>query len=212
MKSLLTIAFLMMAAVSFQCAATSVQARGLFADGAILVIDGKQKMLKVGDSYRGVTLIEADSKKALVEMDGKRRTLLLSTRISSEYKVPELSEVRLQSSAGGHYVTPGRINNRPVTMMVDTGATAVSMSSVDAKAIGVDYLEGDLVRMNTANGSTIGYMVMLKSVSVGTVTVSNVQAVINEGEYPKTILLGNSYLSKVDLSLQQGVLVLKSRF
>jgi len=191
--------------------AATVEVKGLFGGSALLVIDGQQKLLKQGHSYAGVTLISANSREAVVEFDGGRHHLGVSKRISSRYSKAQKNEVRLAQGHGGHYVTPGRINNRPVTMLVDTGATAVAMSLPQAKALGLDYRNGDKTKVSTANGLANAYRVILPSVTVGTVTVNNVEALVNMSDYPTMILLGNSYLGRVAMSVDQGVLVLQSK-
>jgi len=191
--------------------ATTVEVKGLFGGSALLVIDGQRKLLKQGRSHAGVLLISANSREAVVEFDGARHHLGVSKRISSRYTEAQNNEVRLAQGYGGHYVTPGRINNRPVTMMVDTGATAVAMSLPQAKALGLDYRNGDKTTVSTASGLSNAYRVILPSVTVGTVTVNNVEALVNMSDYPKTILLGNSYLGRVAMSVDQGVLVLQSK-
>jgi len=191
--------------------ATTVEVKGLFGGSALLVIDGQRKLLKQGRGHAGVLLISANSREAVVEFDGARHHLGVSKRISSRYTEAQNNEVRLAQGYGGHYVTPGRINNRPVTMMVDTGATAVAMSLPQAKALGLDYRNGDKTTVSTANGLSNAYRVILPSVTVGTVTVNNVEALVNMSDYPKTILLGNSYLGRVAMSVDQGVLVLQSK-
>jgi len=191
--------------------AIAVEVKGLFGGSALLVINGQQKLLKQGRSYEGVTLISANSREAVVEFDGARHHLGVSKRISSRYAKAQKSEVRLAQGYGGHYVTPGRINNRPVTMMVDTGATTVAMSLPQAKALGLDYRNGVKTKVSTANGLADAYQVTLSSVTVGTVTVNNVEALVSMSNYPTVILLGNSYLGRVAMSVDQGVLVLQSQ-
>ena len=192
--------------------AKNVEVKGLFSGSALLVVDGQQKLLKQGKTFNGVTLISADSKKAVVEVDGQRHSLGVSKRISSSYREATLAEVRLQPGRGGHYVTPARINNRPVSVMVDTGATTVAMSLPQAKALNIDYRNGRLTPISTAGGYTQGYLVLLDSVTVGTVTVKNVEALVSVGDFPTTILLGNSYLNRVKMFRENGVLVLQSQY
>jgi len=80
-----------------------------------------------------------------------------------------------------------------------------------AKALGLDYRNGDKTKVSTANGLANAYRVILPSVTVGTVTVNNVEALVNMSDYPTMILLGNSYLGRVAMSVDQGVLVLQSK-
>lgn len=203
------VAGLLLAAATAQ--AKDVEIKGLFKNSAIVVVDGKQKLLKAGNSFAGVTLISSSSKAAVVEIDGQRHTLGVSRKISSTYKAAEKVEVRLAQVRGGHYITKGRINSRAVTMMVDTGATSVAMSLPQAKALGLDYRNGTPIRINTANGVSQGYKITLRSVQVGAVRVDNVDAVVNMSDFPDIILLGNSYLSRVSMSKQNGVLILQSK-
>jgi aspartyl protease family protein len=208
LKQLLLVALL---SCSLVAQAADVEIKGLFKGSAIVVINGKQKLLKAGQSFSGVTLISSSSKAAVVEIDGQRHKLGMSRKISSTYKAAEKVEVRLAQVRGGHYITKGRINNRAVTMMVDTGATSVAMSLPQAKALGLDYRNGTPIRINTANGVSQGYKVMLRSVQVGAVRVDNVEAVVNMSDFPDIILLGNSYLSRVSMNKQNGVLILQSK-
>ncbi|HMW48607.1 MAG TPA: retroviral-like aspartic protease family protein, partial [Cellvibrionaceae bacterium] len=66
--------------------------------------------------------------------------------------------------------------------------------------------------VQTAQGMSKAYPVVLNSASVGDVTLNNIEALILEGEYPTAILLGNSFLSRVDLKVEQGVMVLQSKY
>lgn len=194
-------------------AVTDVQVKGLFGGSAVLIIDGTQHLLKAGKtSPEGVRLISADSKKAIVEIDGKRHTLSLSKRIGASYQKTDAAEVRLASGFGGHYVTPGRINNRPVEVMVDTGATSVAMNLSTAEKLGLNYRAGKESSVSTANGVVQAFNVMLESVAIGSVTVRNVEATVLIGDSPEIILLGNSYLNHVNLSRENGVLVLQSKY
>lgn len=208
-------ALLVCAAILFSghlLAAKDIVIKGLFKDSAIVVVNGKQKLLKAGQSFSGVTLVSANSRHAIVEADGTRHKLKVSRKISSKYKAAEKVEVRLAQGRGGHYFTNGRINNRPVQMVVDTGATSVAMSLPQAQALGLDYRDGVPINMSTANGVTRGYKINLRSVMVGPVRVDNVEAVVNMSDFPDIILLGNSYLSKVSMTRENGVLVLQSKF
>lgn len=198
--------------VSGSLHAAEVDVRGLFAGSALLMVNGESKLLKQGATYNGVTLVSANSKEAVVNVNGKQHRLGMSKRISTSFKAAEHNEVRLAPGYGGHYRTPARINNQPVTVMVDTGATAVAMSLPQAKALGIDYRNGTLTRVGTANGVVNAYHVMLAEVTVGTVTVKNVDGLVNMSNFPDMILLGNSYLQRVKMFTENGVLVFQSQY
>jgi len=96
--------------------------------------------------------------------------------------------------------------------MVDTGATTVAMNLPTAKALGLNYRAGEAINVNTANGVATAYIVMLDSVRVGDVEVRNVMASVSMGDFPAEILLGNSFLSRVDMRRENGLLVLEAQF
>ncbi|MES2673463.1 MAG: TIGR02281 family clan AA aspartic protease [Pseudomonadota bacterium] len=194
------------------CGALEIEAKMLAQGSAVLQIDGKQRMLREGmRSPEGVLLVSADNKQAVLEVDGKKQSLGMSRSISTQFKKAEKTEVRIASGIGGHYRIQGLINGAAVYFIVDTGATFVSMGQQEAQRLGIDYRGGTPITMNTANGLAKAYHVTLSSVSVGNIVVNNVEAVVHAGDFALELLLGNSYLSKVDLNIDQGVLVLREK-
>lgn len=198
--------------LSLKSLALEIEAKMLASGSALLQIDGKQRMLREGArSPEGVLLVSADGKKAVIEYEGKRQNLQLSRSISTQFKAAEMKEFRIASSQGGHYETKGLVNGMPVDFMVDTGATFISLGEEQAERLGIDYRAGNVVPMSTANGVVNAYQVVLPSVSVGNIVVNQVVAVVHPGPFATKALLGNSYLSKVDIKIDQGVLVLKEK-
>ncbi len=192
--------------------ALDVEVKGLFKNAAVLIIDGEQYLLKTGaKSPEGVRLVSANSREAVIDIDGVKRTVGVSQRISSRFTVAQGREVRLAQSRGGHYITPGRINGLPVEFMVDTGATYVAMNLSTAKKLGINYRAGEEGHTRTANGVVTVYNVLLDKVSVGEVEVRHVRASITLTDFPQTILLGNSYLSRVNMTRDHGVLILSTQ-
>ena len=188
----------------------NIVVKGLFTDNAIVIVDGKQRFLKKGKtSPEGITLLSADSKQAKIRYKDKVRTLSLSKDIGSSYVEPTVKEVRLQRGRNGHYFSPGTINGRQTNFLVDTGASTVALSSTDAEGLSLDYKSGSKVRVNTASGVSDAYQITLREVAIGGLSVNNVRAVVIEGNYPLQILLGNSFLSEVEMEVDQGVLVLQ---
>jgi len=110
----------------------------------------------------------------------------------------------------GHFYTPGSINGREVLFVVDTGASLVSVSEPLAQAAG---LRGGVpTTFQTANGERSGRVVSGVDVAVGPLRVSNVKVGVglSLGD-DNQALLGQSFLSKFDISLGQNQMVLRAR-
>ncbi len=200
-------------ALSQELIALDVIVKGLTKNSAVIEVNGQQRLLRVGKtSPEGITLLAADSKKAEIEYEGKKKTLYLNKRIGAQYAAPEVNEVRLLSTHGDHFIGSGRINNRSASFMVDTGATNVAMNSKVAKSLGIDYLKGDVTAVSTANGVVKAYNISLKNVTVGSISLNNVKASVMEGDFPEIILLGNSFLSRLEYRVEGNMMLLKQKF
>ena len=190
-----------------------VQARGLLKGSAILVINGKQRLLKVGQrSPEGVLLVEADAKQAVIEIAGERRQLTLSRRISGNFSPVSKPKVAIRRTQYNQYISSANINGKRLQVLVDTGANLVAMSGRDANRLNIDYQQGIPVMVRTASGEVPSYQVTLRSVDVGGIQVRGIQAVVIEGEYPETVLLGMSFLQHVDMNEQNGILYLQGKY
>jgi aspartyl protease family protein len=119
--------------------------------------------------------------------------------------------VVLTVGSGGHFSTQGQINGKAVHMVVDTGASVVAMSMADAQRMGVDYKAGQVVSMSTANGVIPAWRVKLASVRVGDVLVYDVDSVVTSGSMP-FVLLGNSFLSRFQMTRSNDQMVLQKRY
>ncbi len=199
---------------SIAVAQPNIQVNGLFKNSAaVLLVNGQQRMIKIGKtSPEGIKLLSVDTQKAVVEYEGEKITLQLTRRSSGAFKAPDKAIVRIPRGGNNHFFTPGRINNRPVNFMVDTGASAIAMNAQMAQSLGLDYKGGRRVKVDTANGVADGFYVMLNNVAVGTVTVNNVRAIVLDGDSPREILLGNTYLSRVNMKVENEILVLEAKF
>ncbi|MEJ2619564.1 MAG: retropepsin-like aspartic protease [Candidatus Thiodiazotropha sp.] len=216
----MTIRFLLICLLWLGFSATPVAAverlvvEALFADKAMVSIDGARRLLKLNKpSPEGVLLISATSKQAVIEVDGKRDTYQLGGHISSQFSRPELMKAKVWRDQAGAYSTVGTINGLTVKFLVDTGATAVAMGASQAKRLGVQYrYEGQEILINTANGVTKGYQVTLDRVQVGDIVLRKVKGFVVEGHGPRRVLLGMSFLNQVKMEDQGDVLLLEKRF
>jgi aspartyl protease family protein len=181
---------------------------------ATLIIDGaRPRTLSVGETApSGVKLISATSESAVVEIDGKRSTMRMGQHISGNTPVIEKASVTLISDQRGHFITTGTINGATVRFMVDTGATMVSMGVVDARRAGINYLTGERGYAQTANGVASVYRVKLANVKVGDISLSNVDGVVHENHTLPMVLLGMSFLGRLEMKHSGDSLTLTRRF
>ena len=115
--------------------------------------------------------------------------------------------VTLQRNRYGHYVSEGKINNQPVTFLLDTGASDISIPEKIAKNLNLKY--GQERRYQTANGIIIGYLTNLKSVSIGSIKLHNIRASINPKMDDDEILLGMTFLKNIEFTQRGDTLILR---
>ncbi len=194
-------------------AVSSIEAQALMTDAAVLMIGNQQRMLRNGQrSPEGVLLVSATTQRAIIEVDGQRKELKLSQRISGNFSAVDTSEVRVERNANAQYLTTASINGRLTTVMVDTGANTVALSGRHAEALGIPYHRGTPTRVSTASGIANAYSIQLDNIAIGGVAVPFVSAVVVEGDFPATILLGMSFLQRVGMREENGALFLKQKF
>lgn len=206
--SVLLLAVLVMGSAS---AAPQVSVVALFNGKAMIEVDGRRKLLAVGQSAAGgVKLVSASTKEAVLEIGGRRHVLGLSRSVGGSYSAPEQRSVHISRDSRGMYITTGSVNGMAMSFLVDTGATTIALNAGDAARAGVDYrLHGTRVSVNTASGTAVGYRVTLDTVSVGDISVPNVQAIVLEGASPHMPLLGMSFLGRLKMRHEGALLVLE---
>ena len=191
-----------------------VRVEGLFKGAAVLNINGEQVMLKNGKSHSsGVKLVKANSRQAIVEMDGKQHTMGLHMAIGGTYQKADITQVVIKKNDINQYKVNGSVNGLTVTFLVDTGATTVAMNELEACRLGIQYkLQGKESRVSTASGVAKSWYVKLDTVKVGEIAVNNVGAVVIEGSHPTDVLLGMTYLEYVKLQEHNSILMLEKKF
>ena len=190
----------------------SVQVEALMPGMAVLTIDGRRHTLRRGESAAGITLVSASAREAVLDIGGERRRAGVSDRIAGAYSAPEPRAATVSRDERMQYRTTATINGRRMEVLIDTGANVVALNRDHAAALGIDASEGAPTRVETAGSTVAGHIVNLASVDVGGIRVDNVRATVVDGAFPRTVLLGMSYLRHVQLSEENGVLSLTSRW
>ncbi len=211
---LILIAYLLLLSPTLKSVAShKIKVMALFTDKAMLVIDGSQKILKKGQTYKGVKLISSDSDAVVLQLHGKTKKFVLGREISTSYKKADPGkELIVWKDDSNMFRVYGSINRHSMDFLIDTGATSVAMSSVAAKKIGLKYKKGTPMRASTASGIAKGYSLNLDHVKIGHIKIYNVNAVILEGSFPTEVLLGQSFLSRIHMTRDGDKMKLRKKF
>ncbi len=192
--------------------AVSVTLVGLFPGKAVVVINGQDpRILSAGQkTAENVTLISTASGTAVFDIEGKKLTLELG-----QHFVPVSGKgdatLSIFADGQGHHWTTGQVNGKTIRFLVDTGATTVSLPAAFARIAGIDYLKGQRGFVQTANGANVAYRVRLDTLTVGDITIHQVDATVMESGLD-VALLGMSFLSRTDMKRDGANLVLTKRF
>lgn len=104
----------------------------------------------------------------------------------------------LRRAGDGHFYAGVVTNGRPVTMLVDTGASVVALTGEDARAIGLHWNPVGLgVVAQGASGPIRGVSLKLDRLVLGQHEARNVEAVIVPEGLPIS-LLGQSFLATIE--------------
>ena len=203
-----------LSALSTPAWAADISVVALFPGRAMVIVDkGKPHTMRTGETYAGVTLISSTSEEAIVSIDGRRQRLHIGEGVYSALSVQsERATVVMTPDKNGHFVSSGSINGASVRFLVDTGATMVSMSVEDARRAGVNYLAGERGYSQTANGVTSVYKVKLGQVTLGDITLRDIDGVVHENGALPVVLLGMSFLGKLEMRREGNSLTLTRRY
>lgn len=119
--------------------------------------------------------------------------------------------VELRADRHGHYRTRASINGRHIPVMVDTGATVVVLTHEDAQRAGIFLKPSEYkIAVSTANGTTHVAPVELDTISIGDITVRNIQAAVAQRGQLAVTLLGMTFLSRLErVDMRSGMMLLK---
>ena len=122
-----------------------------------------------------------------------------------------LREASIPADAGGQFHANALIDGQDVDVMVDTGASVIALTADTAARLGlVADPSTPKWRMNTANGVSFVSPVVLKHVSLGSIYMNDVEAVVMPPGAGAANLLGASFLKRLAAVEQRdGVLTLR---
>lgn len=123
------------------------------------------------------------------------------------YRQDGQAEVRLKRNRLGHYVSAGFINGMPVTFLLDTGATQVSIPAHLGSRLGLP--SGPSQRVLTANGSVNVSSTRIRELQLGEIVLYDISANLNPGMHSDEILLGMSALKQLEFTQRGDWLTLR---
>jgi aspartyl protease family protein len=109
---------------------------------------------------------------------------------------PSVNALVYAADPAGHIVVDAVVNGAPMRMLVDTGASFVTLTQADARAAGIS--PGELMfnqRASTANGTVRMAPVTLREVRIGQLSLDDVRAAVLENL--NVSLLGMSFLGRL---------------
>ncbi|HQS99526.1 MAG: aspartyl protease [Hydrogenophilales bacterium 16-64-46] len=114
----------------------------------------------------------------------------------------------LKRGSHGHYIFPGEINGRPVTFLLDTGATLVSVPARLGEELNLQA--GAYQNSITANGTVSTRATRIARLAFGPFVVNDVPASLNPGMQDDHVLLGMSVLKHLEFTQRGDILELRT--
>ncbi|MBK1647365.1 retropepsin-like aspartic protease family protein [Rhabdochromatium marinum] len=118
------------------------------------------------------------------------------------------AQVSLKRNRLGHYVAPGAINDEPVIFLIDTGASAVALPLELARELGLPLRPGG--RSKTANGTVDIWTTRIDRLDIGALHAENIHAIVMPRMEGHEVLLGMTFLRRVELLQRDGMLTLRA--
>ena len=117
----------------------------------------------------------------------------LSGRLAGD---ADTGSVVVERSIDGHFGILATVDGAPLTLLVDTGASFVTLTTADAARIGISPSPRDFnVSIRTANGPIKAAAVTVKRIAIGPIVRTNVPALVAPPASLDQSLLGMSYLN-----------------
>lgn len=178
-------------------AETKIYYRGAHFGKAWINVNGRLTKLKAGQTSKsGVTLLSFNDEEIVVKVDGARYRYSLG---SSKGEAFEEKVILQRHQGNGGYWAKGRVNDKPVTFLVDTGASYISLSKDLAARLKLKRGNHILELFTASKKKEKVYQVTLDKVSIGGIEILNVPAIITRHSSPVVPLLGMSFLKHVEI-------------
>lgn len=191
------------------------EVQAILGSKVVISYQGTRITLEAGETKRGVELLEIRGDTAILRLDGVQRSYRLGERskMMTDYAAATIPRLRLEVERDGMYRADGHIDGHYIRFLVDTGATVIALNASDARRLGLNYrAEGTKIPVSTASATEMGYRMRLSRVQVGDILLYDVAAVVLDNPaHPSEVLLGNSFLNRINMSREGSSLILEKR-
>lgn len=117
-------------------------------------------------------------------------------------------ELRIRRADDGHFWAEAEVDGRPLRFMIDSGATATTLSASAARSLGIEPSGGPGVMVDTANGTVLMQRGSITSFRVGPIERANLSIHIAPSDMVNVI--GMNFLSSLaGWGVEGDVLVLR---
>lgn len=135
---------------------------------------------------------------------------VVSVLLPSHSWTNKQGEMVINRSGDGHFYINAGVNGINIKFMIDTGASDVALTTVDAKRLNFDLAKLNYNRIySTANGESKAAPVELDKVQIGTWTFKNIKGHVGSSGELDISLLGMSVLERFkSFKIERDALVL----
>ncbi|MDV2494615.1 MAG: TIGR02281 family clan AA aspartic protease [bacterium] len=130
--------------------------------------------------------------------------------VTDEFEIP------LGSRPGGTLTVNVSVNgSEPMTFIVDTGASLVTLKEATARRLGIEIDPKLKARFQTANGIRIGFLITIDRMEIEGIEAKGVKGSILDEDFGGNMegLLGQSFLRKINarIDIEKKVMVIEQR-
>ena len=174
------------------------------------IVNGALERMKTGAVVKEQRI--SNAKIAVVSAIGITAiTAYLSFDFTYRYPTSETAatgetKVTIKQSRDGSYLAKGKVNGQQINFVVDTGATHVVIPLDLARKM--DLPLGTQVSTRTANGFGTAYKTRLNSLTLGDITLKNIEASATSGLIGDEALLGMTFLKRVKLEQENSIMTI----
>jgi aspartyl protease family protein len=133
--------------------------------------------------------------------------------VPGEATVTSGGEVVVSRRINGSFIVGGRVNDRELRFIFDTGATTVVLTPESARSIGINPEALNYsIPVSTANGRTMAAPITLDRLAVGPIAAERVRALVTRPGLLRENLLGMTFLERLaSYEVRNNRLILRGR-